>query len=100
MIFGKSHTDTEILPLTISVSQLALVKEWGYLGVTLTSGKFLGFSARPDLSAFYRATNAVLGSLNGAHEHVLLNLLYTVFWFSFMLVPLKNFPTKIYQIAI
>ena len=35
------------------------------------------FSARPDLIAFYRATNSILTALKGAHEHVSLTLLYT-----------------------
>ena len=31
---------------------------------------------RPDLSSFFRATNAVLNVLSGAHEQILLTLLY------------------------
>ena len=58
-------------------SPMDYVAEWRYLGVTLTSGLSLGFSARPDLSAFYRATNAILTTLKGAHEHVSLTLLHT-----------------------
>ena len=64
-------------PLTISNTPMDYVKEWRYLGVTLTSGLSLGFSARPDLIAFYRATNSILSALKGAHEHVSLTLLYT-----------------------
>ena len=35
------------------------------------------FVARPDLSSFFRATNSVLNSLPGAHEHTLITLVYT-----------------------
>ena len=77
MVFGKSYNDAIILPLTVNGERIDFVTEWRYLGVTVTGGKNFGFSARPDLSSFYRATNAILGSLKGAHEHVLLNLLYT-----------------------
>ena len=35
------------------------------------------FSARPDITNFYRAANSVRHVLSGAHEHTLLNLLYT-----------------------
>ena len=77
MIFGKSFKDVILSPLTINGETVDYVNEWRYLGVTLTSGTRFGFMARPDLTSFFRATNAVLNSLKGAHEHVLLSLLYT-----------------------
>ena len=43
---------------------------------TLKSGRKLSFVARPDLSSFYRASNSILHSLPGAHEHTLVSLLY------------------------
>ena len=33
--------------------------------------------ARPDISNFFRATNAVVNVLKGAHEHTLLHLLHS-----------------------
>ena len=77
MIFGKSHNETNISPILINEEPLENVSEWKYLGVTISSGKTFGFSARPDLASFFRATNAVLNVLKGAHEHVLLTLLYS-----------------------
>ena len=77
MVFGRSHADTDMAPLKISNLPVDFVSEWSYLGVTIVSGKTMGFSARPALSSFYRAANSILGTLKGAHEHVLLNLLYT-----------------------
>ena len=77
MVFGKSYSDEYLMPLTLNAEAIEYVKEWRYLGVTIKSGRNLGFAARPDLSSFYRATNAILGTLKGAHEHVLLNLLYS-----------------------
>ena len=75
--FGKSYNDTSLAPLTISDIPMDFVQEWRYLGVTLKSGKRLGFTARPDITSFYRASNSVLATLRGAHEHVLLTLLYS-----------------------
>ena len=43
----------------------------------LVSGKRFSFSARPDISSFFRATNAVINVLKGAHEHTLLTLLHS-----------------------
>ena len=76
IIFGKSHKDT-IYPFTINGESVEIVSEWRYLGVTLTGGNRLGFSARPDLNSFFRAVNSIIGALKGAHEHVLLSLIYT-----------------------
>ena len=64
-------------PVSINNVPLEVVKEWKYLGTTLVSGNSLSFSARPEISAFFRATNSIMRTLNGAHEHVLVNLLYS-----------------------
>ena len=77
MVFGQSFKDNNLCSLTINNNAVDFVTEWKYLGVTIKNGRRLGFSARPDLTSFFRATNAVLQSLNGAHEHVLLSLLYS-----------------------
>ena len=53
------------------------VDEWKYLGTTIVGGKGFSFSARPDISNFFRAANAVLNVLSGAQEHTLLYLLHT-----------------------
>ena len=76
MVFGKSYS-SYIAPLSISGSHIEYVKEWKYLGTTLVSGKRFSFTARPDLSSFFRAANAVLNVLTGAQEQILLKLLYT-----------------------
>ena len=76
MVFGKSFRDP-CKPLTIGRENLEFVEEWKYLGTTIVSGKVFAFTARPDISSFYRATNAVINVLTGAHEHILVNLLYT-----------------------
>ena len=56
---------------------LDYVQEWKYLGTTLVSGKNLLFSARPDLSSFFRASNSIITALPDAHAHVILQLLYS-----------------------
>ena len=53
------------------------VQEWKYLGSTITNGKRLSFSVRPDLTSFFRATYAVINVLSDAHPHVLVSLLYS-----------------------
>ena len=80
MTFGKSF-DLPIAPLTISGDSIDSVSEWKYLGTTLAAGKSFSFTARPDISSFFRATNSVLNVLNDAHEHTLLTLLYKNFQF-------------------
>ena len=76
IVFGRSSKDP-LKPLTLNGSIIDFVDEWKYLGTTIKSGSSLGFSARPDLASFYRATNAIIHSLPGAHEHTLITLLYT-----------------------
>ena len=76
MLFGRS-CNNPVLPLKISGVSLDFVDEWKYLGTTITGGRHLSFTARPDISSFCRATNAVLSVLKGAHEHTLLSLLYS-----------------------
>ena len=74
--FGKSHKEP-IVPLTVAGSEIQFVKEWKYLGTTLVAGKCFSFTARPDISSFFRATNAVINVLTGAQHHTLLTLLFT-----------------------
>ena len=47
------------------------------LGVTVVSGKSIGFTARPALSSFNRAVNSIFSVLQKPDEIVLMNLLYT-----------------------
>ena len=75
MIFGK--TDHEIAPLILNGGKLDLTNEWKYLGTTICAGKTFSFTARPEISSFYRAANSVLNVLTDAHENVLMSLLYT-----------------------
>ena len=64
------------MPIHINGVALDIVTEWKYLGVTLASGKTLSFSARPDISSFFRASNSLIGTLTGSHEHILVSLVY------------------------
>ena len=75
MIFG-SVNDT-LKPLELNAAVIDFVNEWQYLGTTITAGKHFSFTARKDISSFYRAVNSVLNVLDCAHEHTLMNLLYT-----------------------
>ena len=76
MVFGKSSKD-HLLPLFFNGSAIEYVHEWKYLGTTIGVGNHLNFVARPDLNSFFRATNSIINVLPGAHEHVLVTLLYT-----------------------
>lgn len=76
MIFGKSCNE-QIAPVSILDSPIDVVQEWKYLGTTIVSGRAFSFSARPDLTSFFRAANAVINVLTGAHARTLLTLLHT-----------------------
>ena len=76
MILGKALNETYI-PLTIDADYLDYVTHWKYLGTTLAAGPHLSFSARPDITSFFRATNSVLNVLSDAPEQILLALLHT-----------------------
>ena len=76
MLFGKALYE-QVVPFRISGVPLDFVTEWGYLGVTIVAGKVFSFTARPDISSFFKASNAILNVLTGAHEHTLLTLLHT-----------------------
>ena len=75
MLFGKKGVDLP-KPLSLSGSNIDYVDEWKYLGTTLKSGFHLCFAARPDIASFFRATNSLVHSLPGVHEHVLVSLIY------------------------
>ena len=74
MIFGKTCADT-CLPLMIGDCSIEFVNEWKYLGTTLINGKHFAFSAKSDIASFFRASNAIIHSLPGADESVILRLL-------------------------
>ena len=75
MMFGKQSAESPI-PFSLIGSDIDYVDEWKYLGTTLKSGSRFGFSARPDVASFFRATNSLVHSLPGVHEHVLVSLIY------------------------
>ena len=75
MVFGK-RSSCNVLPLTLNDSPIDFEEEWKYLGTTIKAGTELNFVARPDIAAFFRATNSVLNSMPDAHEHILITLLY------------------------
>ena len=76
MIIGRSFGKFSSV-ITISGQPIEWVSEWKYLGTTISAGKHFSFSARPDLTNFFRAANSVIHALTDAHEHTLLTLLYT-----------------------
>ena len=75
MTFGKVISSS--IPLTIKEEKIEFVSELKYLGATLVSGNTLGFTARHDVVNFFRATNAITSALTAAHEHTLLQLIYS-----------------------
>ena len=76
LIFGTATKD-QFSALTLNGKPLQFVTEWKYLGVTVIAGSKLSFSAKPALSAFYRAVNSILSVLRKPDEIVLMNLLFT-----------------------
>ena len=52
MIFGGR--DVNVTPLVLNGTPIDYVTEWKYLGTTITGGDSLGFSACPDLTAFFK----------------------------------------------
>ena len=75
-MFGKAKVE-EIKPLTLNDKSLQFVTEWKYLGVTVSAGAKLSFSAKPALSAYYRAVNSILSVLRKPDELVLMKLLFS-----------------------
>ena len=75
LYFGKANT--HVSDLMLDGKPLEFVKQWKYLGVTVTAGSSLCFSARPALASFYRAVNSILSVLRKPDELVLMNLLYS-----------------------
>ena len=75
LFFGK--TSNQICDLMLDGKPLEFVNQWKYLGVTVTAGPSLSFSARPALASFYRAVNSILSVLRKPDELVLMNLLYS-----------------------
>ena len=76
MIIGRSYGKI-CSDITISGQPIEWVTEWKYLSTTISAGKHFSFSARPDITNFFRASNSVIHVLTDAHEHTLLTLLHT-----------------------
>ena len=92
MVFGKNYSNPGP-QLSINGACIDFVTEWKYLGTTLIAGKCLGFSARNDLSSFFRAANSVINVLRDAHEHILLTLLFT------NCVPILSYACSVKQFS-
>ena len=75
MTFGKRRSSS--VPLTIKGENVEFVQELKYLGTTISSGNRLYFNPRTDVANFFRASNCILSVLTDAHEHTLLQLVYT-----------------------
>ena len=93
MVFGKSFSD-QFSPVNIDSVPIECVSDWKYLGTTIKSGKYFSFSARQDLSKFFRATNSVISVLTGAHEHTLLSLLHS------NCVPILTYACEVKQYSV
>ena len=76
MVFGCKITDG-FAPIMMNNSPVDYVKRQEYLGVILEAGPELKFIAKPDLSSFRKAANAILCSSVCSQEHITLSLLYT-----------------------
>ena len=92
LFFGKSYKEA-LFPISIGNAPLDYVQEWKYLGTTIVSGKNLSFSARSDLSSFFRATNSIITALPGAHAHVTLQLLYS------NCVPILSYASEVKEFS-
>ena len=90
MIFGKCHKES-LAPICIGNAPLEFVTEWKYLGTTLVSGRNFSFSARSDLSSFFRATNSIFSALPDACEHVIVQLVYC------NCVPILTYASEVKQ---
>ena len=75
MTFGKCLSSSA--PLTINGENVEFVHELKYLGTMISSGNHLYFNPRTDVANFFRASNSILSVLTDAHEHTLLQLVYT-----------------------
>ena len=76
MLFGRDNT-IAVKPLRLNNTDVEFVSEWKYLGTTIVAGKAFSFTARIEITSFYRAANSILNVLTDAHENVLMSLLYT-----------------------
>ena len=77
MIIGPDLAEGEFCPLFLNDSSFDYVTEYKYLGVTVSGGKTISFSAKYDIRSFHRASNAILRSGIRPSEGVLMNLLYS-----------------------
>ena len=75
MVVGKLKA--EVCPLYLSDIPLGFVSEYKYLGVVLTSGTTLSFSAITVIRSFHRAVNSILYSRVKLEKAILMKLLYT-----------------------
>ena len=76
MLFGRDNT-IAVKPLRLNNTDVEFVSEWKYLGTTIVAGKAFSFTARIEITSFYRAANSILNVLTDAHENVLMSLIYT-----------------------
>ena len=76
LIFG--NPGSVIKPLNLNGNEIEIVAEWRYLGTTIVSGKYLSFSAKFELRAFYCSANSLLSAKAKPDEMVLMSLLFTI----------------------
>ena len=74
MIIGTKPS--ELSPLLLQNSQLEIVSEYKYLGVTVQGDKELKFSPTYIIRSFHRAANSILCSRVKPDKGVLMSLLY------------------------
>ena len=76
LIFG--NPGSVIKPLILNGDEIEIVTKWRYLGTTIVSGKYLSFSAKSELRAFYCSANSLVSAKAKPDEMVLMSLLFTI----------------------
>ena len=96
MVFSKKKIPVEdFLPLKLESNDIEYVNSIKYLGTTIVSKRGLQFCAKNDLRCFYRASNAILNTLNRPNEEIQMQLLYS------NCVPILSYTSavKVYESA-
>ena len=76
MVVDKTY-DYPLSSLFLNNEPLEYVNSYKYLGVELSAGKSLSFSAAPVLRSFHRAANAILYHRVKPNNDVLIKILYS-----------------------
>ena len=78
MVFLKKNRDlSSFASVVLNGQPVEYADSIKYLGTTIVSSPSFAFSAKNDLTCFYRASNSILNVLNRPSEEVSMQLLYT-----------------------